>query len=215
MVKIAPSILSSDFARLIEAIRLLEKNQADYVHIDVMDGHFVPNITIGMPVIESLRKTTDLTFDVHLMIDNADRYVLDFKRAGSDILTVHYENTIHLDRTIHHIKENFMKAGVAIVPTTPPEALEYILKEVDMVTVMSVNPGFGGQKFIEASLEKIRRLKEMREEKGYTFEIEVDGGVDQSNYLDIIEAGADVLVAGSAVFKSKDPAKTIRLLKGN
>lgn len=214
MVKVAPSILSGDFSRLGEDVKMIADAGADYVHIDVMDGHFVPNITFGMPVISAIRKVTDIPFDTHLMIDHADRFVNDLVKAGSDLLTVHYENHIHLHRLIYQIKEAGVKAGVSIVPSTDPTAIRYLLRDVDLVLVMSVNPGFGGQKFIPQSLLKIAELKQMREELGLSFEIEVDGGVGLSNYRDVIHAGADILVAGSAVFQHDDPAKVIRTLKG-
>ncbi len=213
MVKVAPSILSADFAKLGEAVAFLEEAGADLVHIDVMDGHFVPNITIGMDVVKALRSHTKLPFDVHLMIDHAERFIEGFFKAGSDLITVHAENNIHLHRLIHQIKDYGIKAGVSIVPSTPPEVLIPILGDVDVVLVMSVNPGFGGQKFIPSTLQKIAFLKAYREANGLTYEIEIDGGIGLQNYEEVVAAGADILVAGSAVFYHEDPAFVIRTLQ--
>lgn len=201
MVKIAPSILSADFSKLGEEVKAITKARADYIHIDVMDGHFVPNITIGPDVVKHLRPHSDLPFDVHLMIENADQYIPAFAKAGADIITVHAEACIHLDRTVQLIKSLGKKAGVSLVPTTPPEVLDYILPELDLVLVMTVNPGFGGQKFISSQLDKITRIRQRITELGLSTELEVDGGVTSETAPLVIEAGANVLVAGSATFK--------------
>lgn len=214
MIKIAPSILASDFSRLGEEIADIVNCGADYIHVDVMDGCFVPNITIGPPVIRAIRGCCDKIFDVHLMIEAPDKYLEDFANAGADIINVHYETCRHLNRTIVRIKELGKKAGVTINPATPVCVIEPILEYVDLVLVMSVNPGFGGQEFIPGSIEKIKRLVTIRKEKGYDFEIEIDGGVDESNAHIVIEAGVDVIVAGTAIFRSNDRKKTIDRLKG-
>lgn len=200
-IKLSPSILAADFTKLGENIRCAVDAGADYIHVDVMDGNFVPSISFGMPVLESIKNCADTVFDVHLMVDEPGRYVKEFKDAGADILTVHAEACKHLHRTIASIKECGMKAGVSINPATPLCAIEEILGEVDLVLIMSVNPGFGGQKYIESSYAKLSRLKKMREERNYSFEIEVDGGVTKKNVESIIKAGAEVIVSGSAVFK--------------
>lgn len=200
MYKLAPSILAADFARLGEQIKAVEQAGADYLHIDVMDGMFVPSISFGLPVIETIRKTSNLVFDVHLMIEEPGRYVKQFAAAGADILNVHVEACTHLQRTISEIKELGLKAGVTLNPGTPLTSLEYVLNDVDLVLIMSVNPGFGGQKFIPFTLQKLNDLREMRLRKNATAEIEVDGGVTLSNAKDIMEAGAEVLVSGSSVF---------------
>lgn len=205
-IKIAPSILSADFARLGEEIQAVDKAGADYIHVDVMDGHFVPNITIGPEVVSAIRPVTDLPLDVHLMIENPDQYIEQFAHAGADIITVHEEACTHLHRTVQLIKAQGKKAGVSIVPSTPPEALEYILEEIDLVLVMSVNPGFGGQAFIESSLRKIETLRTMIDNSGKAIELEVDGGVKPGTAGKVINAGANVLVAGSAVYKSEPSA---------
>ena len=200
-ILIAPSILSADFTRLGEEIKAAEKGGADWVHVDVMDGHFVPNITIGIPVVESIRKATDLPLDVHLMIEEPDRYVDDFARSGADYITVHAEAATHLQRTLSHIRSLGKKSGVALNPATPPEVLSYVLADIDLVLVMSVNPGFGGQKFIPTAVEKIRRLKEMFADAGLPgAKISVDGGINSDTAPRVIEAGVDVLVAGSAIY---------------
>ncbi|MBQ3583773.1 MAG: ribulose-phosphate 3-epimerase [Lachnospiraceae bacterium] len=199
-IKLAPSILSADFSRLGEDIREIDNAGADYIHIDVMDGIFVPSISFGLPVIKSIRKITDKPFDVHLMIDEPVRYVKEFAQAGADIITVHAEACKHLNRTIQTIKEEGVKAGVVLNPSTSLSALDYILEDVDMVLLMSVNPGFGGQTYIPNVTGKIRALRKILEERNLNVEIEVDGGVNLENAAEVIEAGADVLVAGSAVF---------------
>lgn len=215
-IKIAPSILSADFSRLGEEIKTIEKAGADMVHIDVMDGRFVPNLTIGPVVLSSIRKTTKLPFDTHLMIIEPEKYIPDFRKAGADIITVHYEACPHLDRVVSQIKETGAKAGVSIVPSTSEKELEYILPEVDLVLVMSVNPGFGGQKFIPYSLEKIKNLRRMIDKTGKNIMLEVDGGINQKNIKEILKAGANAIVAGSAVFdgKPENYAKNIKGLRG-
>ena len=200
MNKLAPSILAADFSRLGEQIKAVEQAGADYLHIDVMDGMFVPSISFGLPVIETIRKVSNLVFDVHLMIEEPGRYVKQFAAAGADILNVHVEACTHLQRTISEIKELGLKAGVTLNPGTPLTTLEYVLNDVDLVLIMSVNPGFGGQKFIPFTLQKLSDLREMRLRKNATAEIEVDGGVTLSNAKEIMEAGAEVLVSGSSVF---------------
>ncbi len=197
---LSPSILSSDFGRLGEDIRVVDEAGAEYIHIDVMDGMFVPSITIGMPVVKSIRKYTDKVLDVHLMIEDPDRYIVEFAKAGADIITVHAEACKHLDRTVELIKSQSVMAAVALNPATSLECIEYILPRLDMVLIMSVNPGFGGQKFIPYSIDKIKTLKSMIDERGLNVDIEVDGGVNLDNVSDIIDAGANIIVAGSAVF---------------
>ncbi|RWZ60913.1 ribulose-phosphate 3-epimerase [Halobacillus fulvus] len=209
MTKIAPSILASDFAKLGQEIQDVEKAGADYIHVDVMDGHFVPNITIGPLIVEAVRPTTTLPLDVHLMIENPDAYIEEFAKAGSDIITVHQEACPHLHRTIQLIKSHGVKAGVVINPATPAEAIKPILSEVDLVLLMTVNPGFGGQSFISSVVPKIRQIADWREELGLSFEIEVDGGVKVETAKACTDAGADVLVAGSAVFNKEDRKQAI------
>jgi ribulose-phosphate 3-epimerase len=211
MIKIAPSILSADFARLGEEVRAIAS--ADYVHVDVMDGHFVPNLTIGPPVVAALRKVTDQPLDVHLMIENPDLYIPAFAEAGADIITVHQEAVYHLHRTVQLIKSCGKKAGVSLNPATPVSALEVILDELDLVLVMSVNPGFGGQSFIPSALTKIDVLRREIDRRGLAVELEVDGGVKVDNIGLIARAGADVFVAGSAVFNTPDYAATIEELR--
>jgi ribulose-phosphate 3-epimerase len=215
MIKIAPSILSADFARLGDEVRALEAGGADYVHVDVMDGHFVPNITIGPLVVEAVRKVTRLPLDVHLMIENADRYIPDFAKAGADIITVHQEAVPHLHRTVQLIKSLGKRAGVSLNPATPVGTLDVILPELDLVLVMTVNPGFGGQSFIPSGLEKIAALRQMIDARRLAVELEVDGGVKTDNIGSVAAAGADVFVAGSAVFSTSDYRATIALLKEN
>ena len=213
MKKIAPSLLSADFSRLGDEVRAVAAAGADYIHVDVMDGHFVPNITIGPLVVEAVRKVTDLPLDVHLMIENPDLYVPEFAKAVADIIDVHAEASHHLHRTVQLIKSLGKKAGVSLNPATPLQCLEYILEELDLVLLMTVNPGFGGQSFIEACLPKIHALRAMLDKRGLETELEVDGGVKTSNIDRISHAGADVFVAGSAVFGSSDYAATISELK--
>ena len=213
MKKIAPSILSADFTRLGDEIRALETAGADYVHVDVMDGHFVPNITIGPLVVEACRRVTTLPLDVHLMIENPDRYIPDFAAAGADIIVVHAEAATHLHRTVQLIRSLGKRAGVSLNPATPLNVLDYVLNDLDLVLLMTVNPGFGGQSFIEACLPKIRTLRAMLDRCGSEAELEVDGGVKISNIAAISHAGADVFVAGSAVFGSSDYAATIAGMK--
>jgi len=213
MKKIAPSILSADFCRLGEEIKAVEAAGADYIHIDVMDGHFVPNITIGPLIVDAVRKITRLPLDVHLMIENPDRYIPDFAAAGADIIVVHAEASIHLHRSIQLIKSLGKKAGVSLNPATPLNFLEYVLADLDLVLLMTVNPGFGGQSFIEEALPKIKALRAMLDKRGLEAELEVDGGVKVDNIARISHAGADVFVAGSAVFGSSDYVATIKALK--
>ncbi|MDR6997949.1 ribulose-phosphate 3-epimerase [Neobacillus niacini] len=213
MVKIAPSILSADFSKLGEEILAVEKAGADYIHVDVMDGHFVPNITIGPLIVEAIRPVTRLPLDVHLMIENPDQYIETFVKAGADIITVHVEACRHLHRTIHHIQSLGVKAGVVLNPATPVETIQHIIADVDMVLLMSVNPGFGGQKFIPEVLPKIKKVKELAEQKGLELEIEIDGGVNPETAKLCIEAGANVLVAGSAVYNENDYARAISRIR--
>ena len=209
----APSILSADFSRLGEEIRAVEKGGADVIHVDVMDGHFVPNITIGPPVVASVRKITDLPLDVHLMIADADSYIDDFAKAGADWITVHVEACPHLHRTIGRIRELGKKAGAVLNPATPLGSLDEILADLDLVMLMSVNPGFGGQSFIRSSINKIRTLRKMIDERGLVTGIEVDGGVSPATIADVAGAGANIFVAGSAVFGQDDYTGVIREMK--
>ncbi|WHY02335.1 ribulose-phosphate 3-epimerase [Neobacillus sp. DY30] len=214
MLKIAPSILSADFAKLGEEIAAVERAGADYIHVDVMDGHFVPNITIGPLVVEAIRPVTKLPLDVHLMIDNPDQYIENFAKAGADYITIHVEACRHLHRTIHHIKSFGVKAGVVLNPATPVDTIQHIIKDIDMVLLMSVNPGFGGQKFIPEVLPKIKKVKELADSIGKEIEIEIDGGVNPETAKLCVEAGANVLVAGSAIYDQEDYAEAISLLRG-
>lgn len=215
MVKIAPSILSADFARLGEEIQDVEAGGADWIHVDVMDGHFVPNITIGPLVVKAIRPCTKLPLDVHLMIENPDLYIPEFAKSGADIITVHQEACVHLHRTLYHIKDQGVKAAVSLNPATPVSMLKHVLEDVDMVLIMSVNPGFGGQKFIPEAVHKIRELRSLLEDKGLVdkVEIQVDGGINPETARLVIEAGATCLVAGNAVFEQKDRARAIEAIK--
>jgi ribulose-phosphate 3-epimerase len=212
-VEIAPSILAADFACLGEGIRAVERGGATLLHVDVMDGHFVPNISIGVPVVASLRKATQLPLDVHLMIENPEQYIPLFAEAGADMISVHQEATPHLDRALALIREHGCKPGAVINPATPVSMLSEVLGSVDHVLVMSVNPGFGGQKFIRGALEKIRQLKLTRERYNQAFRIEVDGGVGPENVADLVRAGAEILVAGTSIFHTPDPAEAVRAMK--
>jgi ribulose-phosphate 3-epimerase len=213
MKQIAPSILSADFSRLGEEIKAVEKAGADLIHVDVMDGHYVPNITIGPGVVSSLRKATGLPFDVHLMIEDPDRYIDAFVDAGSNIITVHAEAVIHLHRTVQTIKEKGVKVGVSLNPSTPLACVEEILPDIDLLLIMTVNPGFGGQKFISGMLPKIRKARELAQTRGLTMAIEVDGGVTAENIGTLAEAGADIFVAGAAIFGSPSYSDTINRMK--
>jgi ribulose-phosphate 3-epimerase len=212
-VKIAPSVLAADFANLQKEVEMLNSSQADFIHIDIMDGVFVPNISFGLPVTEAIHKYASKPLDVHLMIVEPDRYLEAFKKAGAEIISVHYEACPHLHRTLQHIKDLGCRSGVALNPHTPVELLEDVLEDIDLVCMMSVNPGFGGQKFIERTYEKVRKLRKMAQQRGLDLMIEIDGGVNQSNAPLLVEAGADVLVAGSFVFNSDNPLATIKSLK--
>ena len=212
-IEIAPSILASDFARLGEEVRAVEEGGADVIHVDVMDGHFVPNISIGIPVVESLRKATRLPLDVHLMIEAPEEYIDDFFRAGANRILVHQEATVHLDRALAMIREAGAQAGVAINPATPVAMLTDVLDKVDTVLVMSVNPGFGGQKFIPNALEKIRHLNQWRSRYNAGFRIEVDGGVDLENAAELALAGANTFVAGTSIFHTPDPVEATRHMR--
>ncbi len=213
-IKIAPSILSADFARLGEEITSITKAGADYIHVDVMDGHFVPNLTIGPVVIKSIRQYSQLPFDVHLMIEPVDPFIEAYAKAGADIITVHAEATKHLHRTLQLIKSFGKKCGVSLVPTTPASALEHIMDEIDLILVMSVNPGFGGQSFIPSQIEKIRTLRAMIDKSGREIDLEVDGGINAETAKQVVQAGANVLVAGSAIFTNpRDYAANIEKLR--
>jgi ribulose-phosphate 3-epimerase len=212
-IEIAPSILASNFARLGEEIRTVEQAGAEVIHVDVMDGHFVPNITIGIPVVESLRQATRLPLDVHLMIERPERYIEEFVRAGASRVLVHEEATVHLDRALAMIREHGAEAGAAINPATPVAMLSEVLDKLDTVLVMSVNPGFGGQKFIPGALEKIRQLNQWRSRYNASFRIEVDGGVDLENIAELTQAGANTFVAGTSIFHASDPAGATRKLR--
>ena len=213
MLKLAPSILSADFGHLAEDVKKIEEGGADYIHVDVMDGHFVPNISFGAPVMKCLNGKTGLPYDVHLMIENPDMYIDDFVTPQTEYITVHQEACVHLHRTIQNIKSKGVKAGVSINPATPVSTLECILPDVDMVLIMSVNPGFGGQKFISGALEKVRELAEIKRNKGLSFVIEIDGGITLDNIREVMEAGVEMAVAGSAVFKAEDVVERVREFK--
>ncbi|MFR9069627.1 MAG: ribulose-phosphate 3-epimerase [Paraclostridium sp.] len=215
MIKIAPSILSADFARLLEDVKKVENAGCEYLHIDVMDGHFVPNITLGPNVVKSLRKDVKMVFDAHLMIENPDNYIKDFVDAGCDIIVVHEEACTHLHRTIQNIKAHNVKAGVALNPATPIENIKYVLKDLDMVLIMTVNPGFGGQSFIDGMVDKIKEVKSLIDEQGLNVDIQVDGGIKPSNVDKVVKAGANVIVAGSAIFNSDDIETTVKEFRLN
>lgn len=212
-IEIAPSILAANFAALGEEIQAVERGGATILHVDVMDGHFVPNITIGVPVVASLRKATSLILDVHLMIEHADRYVEAFAEAGADMISVHQEAVPHLNRVLAVIRDLDVEAGVVLNPATPVSTLSEVLPVVDFVLVMSVNPGFGGQKFIPGMLDKMRQLKELRSRYNYAYRIEVDGGISAGNIGEVVRAGAEILVAGTSVFHAPDPAEAVRQMK--
>jgi ribulose-phosphate 3-epimerase len=214
LIELAPSILSADFAHLAEQVQAAAAGGGRVIHVDVMDGHFVPNITLGPPVVKSLRKTTDLPLDCHLMIENPDQYIPEFVEAGADWISVHQEACRHLNRTLHLIRDHGAKAGVVINPATPVDTLSEVLDIVDYVLVMSVNPGFGGQKFIPGAVHKIRKLAELRGQRGLGYRIEVDGGVALDTVVEVVRAGAEILVAGNAVFGKDDPTgNAAKLLK--
>lgn len=209
-IRIAPSILSANFASLAADVRIVEDAGADLLHVDVMDGHFVPNITIGPPVVKSLKKVARVPLDVHLMISDPDKYIPAFVDAGSDMITVHAEATVHLDRTLNFIRSHNVRVGVSINPATPLSAVEHALGLADLILIMSVNPGFGGQKFIPYVLDKIRRTRQLIDERKYACMIEVDGGIDLPILPDVVRAGAEILVAGSAIFGAPDPARKVK-----
>ena len=211
-IRIAPSILSANFAALGEDIRKVEEAGAHLIHVDVMDGHFVPNITIGPPVVKSIRRVTKLPLDVHLMISDPDKYIPAFVEAGASLLTVHAESTVHLDRTLNFVRSQKVGVGVSINPATPLMAVEHVLGLADMLLIMTVNPGFGGQLFIPYTVEKIRQARQLIENRKYRCVIEVDGGIDTETVPEVVRAGAEVLVAGSAIFHAPDPARKVKEL---
>lgn len=215
MIQLAPSILSADFSNLLGDIKKVEEAGCDLLHIDVMDGHFVPNITLGPVVIESLKGKTRLPFDVHLMIENADIYIPHFAKAGANIISVHSEASDHLHRTIQLIKDQGIKAAVALNPATPLSVLEHVLEDLDMVLLMTVNPGFGGQSFIEGMLPKIANLRSLIDQKGLNIDIQVDGGIKPDNVHSVVQAGANIIVAGSAIFNSPDINSTVKQFREN
>lgn len=215
MIKLAPSILSADFARLLEDVKKVEKAGCEYLHIDVMDGHFVPNITLGPAIVKSLRRDVNMVFDTHLMIENPDDYIKDFVDAGSDLIVVHAEACRHLHRTIQNIKSYNVNVGVALNPATSIESIKHIIEDVDMVLIMTVNPGFGGQSFIESMLEKIKELKQLMDDKNLNVDIQVDGGIKPDNIHKVVEAGANIIVAGSAIFNSENIEETVSLMRKN
>jgi len=212
-IDIAPSILSADFSRLAEEIQAVERGGAGMIHVDVMDGHFVPNITVGLPIVKAVARVTDLPVDAHLMISEPGRYAEEFVKAGARMVSVHVEADAHLHRTVMGIKSAGAQAGVVINPATPLESLVEILDFVDFVLIMSVNPGFGGQKFIATALDKVRRLRQLIDQRGLPVRIEIDGGIDLENIQQVVEAGAEIIVAGSAVFGANDPAAAVRGLR--
>ncbi|WP_136606386.1 ribulose-phosphate 3-epimerase [Paenibacillus dokdonensis] len=216
MIKIAPSILSADFAQLGQEISIVEAAGADWIHVDVMDGHFVPNITLGPPIVSAIKPHTSLPLDVHLMIDNPEQYIADFAKAGADMITVHAEACIHLHRVIHLIKEHGVQAGIAINPGTPAAVIQEVLEDIDMVLIMTVNPGFGGQAFIPRAVQKVRQVRQwLNEASLFDVHIEVDGGITSETAPLVVEAGADVLVAGSAVFGQKDREAAIQAIRSS
>lgn len=213
MVKVAPSILAADFANLQSEIELVDQAGADWIHIDVMDGHFVPNITMGALVVDAIRPHTKLPLDVHLMIEQPDQYIESFAKAGADIITVHVEACRHLHRTLHYIKSFGIQCGVVLNPHTPISTIEHVLEDVDVVLFMTVNPGFGGQSFIPAVLQKVKALADIKEQRGLSFEIEIDGGVNKDTVKDCVAAGATVVVAGSAIYGAADKEHALREIK--
>jgi len=213
MIKIAPSILSADFSRLGEQIRQLEEGGADMIHLDIMDGHFVPNITFGPPVIKKLRNLTKLPFDVHLMIERPEMYIEEFAKSGADIITIHQEASIHLHRTIQQIKEYGVKAGIALNPSTPLETIKYLLDDIDMILIMTVNPGFGGQTYIKQMSHKIKELKKLISSQARKIDIQVDGGIKLDNIEEVIECGANIAVVGSAIFNKSNITEETKKFK--